>query len=209
MVKDLPNVYLVTHSRRHAKLSLESAIAAALDGGAKLVQCRDDSLSREELSDIVSKVLPWFDSSDARLLVHRYIEEAVMLGAHGVHVASEDLPRLPAIRKRVPDGFLIGYTAHTVRDGYSAAHMGADFVTLGPVFDPPHGEARHPVLGAQEAGRAVTEVPCPVFVAGGISSFKFKRLRACGVGRVALSSAVFDNSDVRRVVMEYREFWEA
>ena len=173
-----------------------------------MVQCRDDNLSRQELLHVASEMIGWFESAEAKLLLFGHAEEAAAMGAHGVHLGSEDLPRLPAIRKQAPKGFLIGYTAHTVRDGYSAAHMGADFVTLGPIFDPSRGNPRHPALGTQEAGRGVAEIPCPVFASGGITPFMFGRLRASGVRRVALSGSAFENDDVRRVVEEFLEFWE-
>ena len=103
-------------------------------------------------------------------------------GADGVHLTSTSIPA-GRVRSNVPDGFLIGVSAHTRAEVESARRGGADFAMLGPIFvtldkDEPLG-----LLELRDIASIVK--PFPVIGIGGIEQATSEEVIAAGAAGFA------------------------
>lgn len=100
-----------------------------------------------------------------RWVINGAPEQAVALGAHGVHLSSR---RLRALDVR-PLGreYWVGASCHDADELARAAAMGLDYAVLSPVQTTPHRPGVPP-LGWEQFQALVSGVPLPVFALGGV-----------------------------------------
>jgi thiamine-phosphate pyrophosphorylase len=99
---------------------------------------------------------------NVKSIVNSDIEAALKFGAHGVHLPSK---RLDDIRRVRELGLCAFASAHNADEAKFCQSMGADFITLSPVFASPNkGEP----LGLDKFCEMVSELNVKVFALGGI-----------------------------------------
>ena len=180
-------------------------IARALDAGVRLVQLREKALDRDVLEALAEQVLSLTVRYDAMLLINSVADIAVRIGAQGVHLPGDALPR--AVRDRVGPSFLIGYSTHTCTELDCAD--GADFVTYSPIFIP----GSKPGYDGVEAGlaglaNAVAHSRLPVYALGGITPSRAAKCRTTGCAGVAVMSGILAARDPAKAVREFLKAWE-
>ena len=170
--------------------------------GVHFIQIREKDLSDRELFELARRAVTLTAKTKCRILVNGRADVALAAGAHGVHLPSAGL-RIPDLRPWVPRGFLMGVSAHSLRDALRASAEGADYVLLGPVF-PTESKLRYgPPLGLSYLSRVCSRVPLPVLGLGGISEDRVDEVLATGAAGVAgitmfQEGAVSPKSKIRR-----------
>ena len=180
---------------------LEAVVAAALEGGVRLVQyrCKEGSQVRGGRIDDQQR---WLEARALRALCARHgalflindrIDLALAVDADGVHLGQGDLP--PAIARRLlgPDR-LIGRSTHQLEQLCQAVMDGCDYVGVGPVQATPTKPGRTPV-GLAYVQQAAAESPIPFFAIGGIDATNLAAVRAAGAERVAVVRAITEAPD--------------
>jgi thiamine-phosphate pyrophosphorylase len=110
-----------------------------------------------------------------------------------VHLGEHDLPVLAA-RRVVGSSRIVGRTAHTIEEARAAVHDAADYLGVGPCF--PSDTKSFDTFAPREFLAAVSRnVALPAFAIGGILPERIAELRAIGLTRVAVASAVTRSSD--------------
>ena len=163
-------------------------LEAALKGGVDLVQWRskesDDAGFRACRDVCMARGVPILVNDD------------VMLGvrgrAHGAHVGQDDMPHEVA-RKLLVNQWL-GVSTHNREQITAAVAAGADYVGFGPCY-PTATKGYDEGLPAEELEEAAFACPVPLFAIGGIDATNLLRLRAFGVRRIAVSSAILKAQD--------------
>jgi thiamine-phosphate pyrophosphorylase len=163
-------------------------LEAALKGGVDLVQWRskesDDAGFRACRDVCMARGVPILVNDD------------VMLGvrgrAHGAHVGQDDMPHEVA-RKLLVNQWL-GVSTHNRDQITAAVAAGADYVGFGPCY-PTATKGYDEGLPAEEIEEAAFACPVPLFAIGGIDATNLLRLRAFGVRRIAVSSAILKAQD--------------
>ena len=105
-----------------------ATIAGLVRGGVTMVQVRAKRMAPRDLLDLVKRVVA---AVQVPVIVNDRADIALMAGAAGVHLGSEDLP-VSAVRSFAPRDFIIGASVGSV-DELGTAH-GADYVGIGPAF---------------------------------------------------------------------------
>jgi thiamine-phosphate pyrophosphorylase len=90
---------------------------------------------------------------------------------------------------------LIGYSAHSADEAVQAQLCGADFVTLGPVYQTPSKVSYGEPLGLRELSEATRVVSIPVFALGGVKQTSVGEVVSAGARGVALISAIMAAAD--------------
>jgi len=167
--------------------------AAALDGGARVVQLRlKDAPSGEVLE--AARRLVALAAGRALVIVDDRADLAALAGADGVHVGDEDLPVAEARAVVGPD-LLVGRSTRTLADGQAALAAGADHVGFGPVF----ATATKAIAAAPRGLAMLREVaaglPAPVVAIGGIGPETVGEVAAAGAAAAAVIGAIFDGPD--------------
>ncbi len=198
--KEMLLLYAVTDRGFVGKQTLYEQIEDALRGGVTVLQLREKDLSEDEYVKEAVQVKKLCDKYGVALIINDSVDVALRSGADGVHVGIEDMA-VSDIRKRVPDGFIIGATAKTVEQARSAEADGADYLGVGAVFPSP--TKKNAIRITPEQLKNITDsVSVPAVAIGGITADNVDEIKDCGVDGVAVVSAIFGADDIESAAAE-------
>ena len=150
-------------------------ILQAAQAGVDLIQIREKDMPTRELMVLAQTALQHVSGTNSSILVNDRLDVALALGAAGVHLGTQSLPP-EAVRRCVPEDFLVGVSCHSVDDALGAEAAGADYVLLGPIFPTPSKLPFGTPLGLPTLRQAAARVKIPVLALGGVS---VERVKAC------------------------------
>jgi thiamine-phosphate pyrophosphorylase len=180
----------ITDSLRDGPRGLALRAAAAVAGGATMLQLRLKEESARSLVEIARTIQAM--APDVPLVINDRADVALAAGAAGVHVGVDDLS--PALLRRVvPPGFIIG--ASVGSDDEVARAAGADYVGIGPVFATGSKADAGAAIGPDRFGELARRCGLPAVAIGGITSEHVAPVLAAGAAGVAVISALFGASD--------------
>jgi thiamine-phosphate pyrophosphorylase len=185
---DIPRgLYVVTDRVLCGRSGIVASVAAALAGGAAIVQYRDKTgdLARRECE--AERLAQLSGESGALFIVNDDVDLALSCGADGVHLGREDTGIAEARSLLGPD---------------EAAAAGCDYVAFGSAYPSP--TKPDAVCAAISLYReAVSEIPLPVVAIGGITPENSPPLIAAGCHALAVISGVFGQDDPRAAAARY------
>jgi len=180
----------ITDSLRDGPRGLALRAAAAVFGGATMIQLRLKEESARSLVEVARSIQAMVP--DVPLVVNDRADVALASGAAGVHVGVDDLA--PALLRRVvPPGFIIG--ASVGSDDEVARAAGADYVGIGPVYGTGSKVDAGAAIGAARFAELARRCALPAVAIGGITSDRVAEVMAVGASGVAVISALFGASD--------------
>ena len=193
MRKTLSGLYAVTPGIADVAL-LTSQVAAALRGGARLVQYRNKTASEQLRHEQATRIARLCREADACFIVNDSIELAREVAADGVHLGVDD-DGVGAARALLGSGKLIGVSCYNqLGRAREAIAQGADYVAFGSFFPSPTKPGA--ATATRELLRAAKEFSRPIVAIGGITPANAGGLIEAGADAVAVVSAVFDAPDV-------------
>ncbi|MCS7013473.1 MAG: thiamine phosphate synthase [Chloroherpetonaceae bacterium] len=161
----------------------------AMRGGARLIQLRDKTLPTRELFAIAVALRTLTLAFGARLIINDRVDIALAADADGVHLGQTDLP-IPAARKILGEGKLIGGTASTLEEAVAVEKDGADYIGFGHIFPTTSKEKPSPPKGLEMLRQVVRAVRIPVIAIGGITAENAREVIKAGAAGIAVISAV-------------------
>lgn len=180
--------------------ALMDQIAAAIDGGAGIVQLREKHLDHDAFLKEAQRFVALCREKGVVSIINDAVDIAAAVGADGVHVGQSDLAAGRAREVLGPDK-LIGVSAHSVEEALAAQAAGADYLGVGAAFVTGTKADAAPI--SRDTIRAITEaVDIPVVAIGGISRDNITELADCGLDGVAVVSALFAQKDVKAAAKE-------
>ncbi len=184
---DLPCLCLVTDRRRAPAGGLADMVDAAVSGGAGMVQLREKDMPAGDLLALARR-LRQTTRGRALLIVNDRVDVAILCGADGVQLGENALD-VASCRALAGADMLIGRSVHSVEGAARAVCEGADFLTLGTIFDTPS----HPgaETGGTELVRSVADmVDAPIIAIGGIDASNIGKAIEAGADGAAVISAI-------------------
>ena len=189
-------LYVITDSALCMRTGVVSSVAAALEGGARLVQYRDKSDDHERRLREASELHRLCAAHNAFLIINDDIELAARAHAHGVHLGRDDA-RIERARETLGTNAIIGASCYDDLDaGRAAVDAGASYVAFGSVFPSrvKPDAVRAPLTLFADA-RDILGVPtCAI---GGIDATNIGAVARAGATMAAVISAVFGAPDIR------------
>ena len=180
--------------------ALMDQIAAAIDGGAGIVQLREKHLDHDAFLKEAQRFVALCREKGVVSIINDAVDIAAAVGADGVHVGQSDLAAGRAREVLGPDK-LIGVSAHSVEEALAAQAAGADYLGVGAAFVTGTKADAAPI--SRDTIRAITAaVDIPVVAIGGISRDNITELAGCGLDGVAVVSALFAQKDVKAAAKE-------
>jgi hydroxymethylpyrimidine kinase/phosphomethylpyrimidine kinase/thiamine-phosphate diphosphorylase len=195
-------VYLVAPARVRAG-RLADLIPRLVAAGVDVVQLRDRSLAPEALLDEARACAHAAATAGALFIVNDSPELARAAGADGVHLGQGD-GAVAAARALLGGERIVGRTTRGGEALERAAEEGADYASVGPVWETPTKPGREPI-GLRQVALAAREARIPWFVIGGIDARRALRVAALGARRVACVRAIADASDPAAAAARVRE----
>jgi len=177
--------------------ALVAKVAAAIEGGAAVVQYRNKRSSTHARRSQAHALAEACKERDALFIVNDDPKLARDIGADGVHVGADD-GDIAQARAIVGDARLVGVSCYDdFERARHAVSIGADYVAFGSFFasSVKPGACRAKVELLQR-GRALR---VPVVAIGGITSANAKMLIDAGASAVAVISDVFAHDDRAQV----------
>lgn len=186
---------------------LDGALADALAGGCRLFQYRDKAAWPGLQLSRAARFSRACRDAGALFLVNDRLDVALLSGADGCHLGQNDLP-LPAARRMVPPGFLLGTSVHNVPEAVRARKEGADYVGVGAVFPTrTKGDASKP-RGPRLVAEIAAAVDLPLVAISGITRGNVREVIRAGADAFAVISDLFSGPGVRERTEEFLRIWE-
>lgn len=207
MTRALPGnfpLYFVTDGALNAGRSKLEVIAAALRGGARLVQFRDKTLPDDAFEAEAREALALCRAHGATLIVNDHVEIAARIGADGVHLGQEDMDPVEARRILGPDA-IIGLSTHDESEVLAANDLPVSNINIGPMFPTNTKEHLH-ALGLDEVIRLSKLTRHPWTTMGGIKAHHLPELFAAGVKTASMVTEISLAEDVEGRVRELLKY---
>jgi thiamine-phosphate pyrophosphorylase len=182
--------------------------AAAVAGGARMIQLRDKRKGTAELVGLARRLLSVTRPAGELLIVNDRVDVAMAAGADGVHLGVADLSVRDARRLLGPLP-LIGFSPETDAQALEAAEAGADYLGVGPLFATSTKGDAGPPVGPLRVARLRARCGLPVIGIGGITAERVGDVLAAGASAVAVVSAVAAAPDMVAATRELVDIVEA
>lgn len=189
------NLYLITDRTRTESRPLLASVEEALKGGVRAVQLREKDLTTRPLLRLAYEMRELTLKYDARLFINDRVDIAIAIEADGVHLGQKSIP--PYAARRLSRNLIIGVSTHNLAEALKAEADGADFITLGPVFQTPSKKKFGEPLGLGIVQAAKSQMHIPVFAIGGIKIENAKEIMDSGVDGIAMISGILGVKDIR------------
>lgn len=201
-------LYAIADSHYLAVHAFVPAVAAALAGGARVIQLRAKRLDRATRKDIARDLVALCAEHNAPFLINDDVELAAAVSAAGVHLGRDDLD-IEAARQALGAQALIGVSCYNERErALRAAEMGADYVAFGRFFPSrTKPQAVPATLALLRAARA--ELALPIVAIGGITPENGGSLVAAGADALAVIEGVFNQPDIRAAAARYARLFSS
>jgi thiamine-phosphate pyrophosphorylase len=196
-------LYLITDRKLFGSSeAMLEAIEKALQGGLKAVQLREKDLGIRELLGLAYRLRALTARYGAKLFINDRVDIAFAVEADGVHLGGMSLP-VQAARKASDERLMIGVSTHSVQEVQQAEADGADFVTMGPIYETASKIQHGRPIGIHLLNEAARICMIPVFAIGGIKIGRVEEVLEQGASGAALISAILTAEDIQKTTEEF------
>lgn len=193
------SLYLVTDRPLCGGRELLDVTAAAVAGGATLVQLREKDADTRDFVALARALKELLDRFAVPLLINDRLDVALASGAAGVHVGQKDM-RVEDVRAILGTGAIVGLSVETPELARAALGLPIDYLGAGPVFATTTKKDAAPVLGLEGLAGVVAEASAaglPVVGIGAIGPGRAAQVVQAGAAGVAVVSALCAAPDPR------------
>ena len=196
-------LYVIVDGSAIGARSIQRIAAAAIRGGADVLQLRDKTGSNQEVVGAAKTLLALTRPAGIPLIINDRADIANEVGADGVHVGQDDLS-VEEARKLLGLDRLIGKSTHSLEQAEAADREGADYIGVGPIFATPT-KPDYPQVGLELIGRIANRVNLPAVCIGGIDLSNLEEVLHAGAERVAVVRAVCAAKDPESATRQLRQ----
>ncbi|MDD4906984.1 MAG: thiamine phosphate synthase [Methylobacter tundripaludum] len=183
-------LYAITQTENKSGDTVINEVAAAIKGGAVIVQYRDKNPA--DATFLARELVKICHQQGVPLLINDDIELAALVGADGVHLGRED-GAVTQARKQLGSDAIIGVSCYNfVEQAIAAQAQGATYAAFGRFFPSSSKPLAAPaqIETLRQAKRALT---IPIVAIGGILPDNGAQLLAAGADLLAVIGGVFDH----------------
>ncbi|YCH30267.1 thiamine phosphate synthase [Erwinia sp. D4-22] len=172
-------------------------ISRLLDVGVRTLQLRIKDRPAAEVEPTIQQAIVLGNACQARLFINDYWQLAIKHQAYGVHLGQEDLEVADseAIRRA---GLRLGISTHDDDEIDRALAVNPSYIALGHIFPTQTKLMPSSPQGLEQLKRHLARLEnIPTVAIGGISIERAPAVLACGVGSIAVVSAITQAADWR------------
>jgi thiamine-phosphate pyrophosphorylase len=188
------SLYLIAGPEAVGDRDLVEVVAAAVRGGASIVQLRDKTASDTAMIAQARALKAVLKPLGVPLIVNDRLEVALAAGADGLHLGQEDLAPARARAALGPDGIL-GVSAGDAEEAGTVDPALVDYVGVGPVYPTGSKADAGAAIGLEGLSAMRALLDLPMVAIGGIGEANAAEVMACGVEGVAVVSAICGAED--------------
>jgi thiamine-phosphate pyrophosphorylase len=194
-------VYVVTSGTLDPRRTHEQIAAAAIEGGATMVQLRAPELGEEELAALAPALVARSREAGVPLIVNDRVDVAVAAGADGAHVGQDD--ELGDARARLGRERLLGISVGVPDEARAAERAGADYLGVTVWATETKPDARP--IGLEGLREVAGATALPVVGIGGIDAGNAADVLDAGAAGIAVIGAVAAADDPVAAVRSLRD----
>jgi thiamine-phosphate pyrophosphorylase len=183
-------LYAITQTDHKSIDTVIGEVAAAIRGGAAVVQYRDKNPIDAVL--LAGELVKLCHRHGVPLIINDDVELAVQSGADGVHLGKED-GHVAAARKRLGPEAIIGISCYnSVERAVEAEREGATYVAFGRFF-PSSSKPLAAPAQIETLRQAKSALHIPIVAIGGILPGNGAPLLEAGADLLAVIGGIFDH----------------
>lgn len=196
-------LYAITQTDHKSPAQVLADVAAAIRGGAAVVQYRDKNPA--DAQALASDLLSLCHRHHVPLIINDHIGLALAVGADGVHLGKDD-GHVALARKQLGQDAIIGVSCYDSIDrAWAAQQEGADYVAFGRFF-PSSSKPLAASAHIQTLTAAKAQLAVPIVAIGGILPENGGALLAAGADFLAVIGGLFDD-EPEQAARAYRQLF--
>ena len=204
----LRGLYAIADTGLAAALSLDLQVAAAIQGGARVIQYRDKGEDQGRRMREAESLLSICRAHRVPLIVNDDLALAAAVGADGIHLGRDDVP-LPLARERLGASAIIGVSCYNQLERARRAESdGADYVAFGRFF-PSLTKPDAVAADADLLRMARARIRLPLVAIGGITPDNGSLLVRAGADMLAVIHGVFGQTDITTAAQRFSRLFES
>lgn len=176
--------------------------AAALRGGADVLQLREKDLSDRELIERARRLVSLCREHQALMIVNDRPDIAAAVGADGVHLGQDDMAIADA-RRILPPSAVIGVSTHIREQIARAAAACPDYIAVGPMFATETKPQEH-IAGPGLLAEARELTSIPLVAIGGVTEHNAARVVEATSCCICVCAAVAGSDDAESAARRLR-----
>ena len=201
-IERVRGLYVIVDPEATRGRDVVEVAAAALRGGASVIQLRDKLRDKGEALQAARAIKALCDEHDALFIMNDDADIAFLSEAHGLHVGQTDLPVGEARRVLSPEQ-IVGRSNNGVVEARESEAQGADYLAVGAVYSTTTmGKSGRTAVGAETIRAVKAAVSAPVVAIGGINADNIVEVARAGADCICVVSAVTYADDVERAAAE-------
>ncbi|MCX7837913.1 MAG: thiamine phosphate synthase [Anaerolineae bacterium] len=200
-------LYVLTDAKLARGRSHEEVVAAALRGGATLVQYREKNASTRQMIAEATRLRDLCRAYGVPLIVNDRVDIALAVDADGVHVGPDDMP-VALARKLMGRDKIVGASAGTIAEARAAIADGADYLGVGAIFATSSKADAGEPIGLDGLQQIVRVSTIPVVGIAGINATNAASVIRAGAVGIAVISAIVSADDIERATRELKTIVE-
>lgn len=182
-------LYAITQTANKSSDTIINEVAAAIKGGAAVVQYRDKNPA--DAPYLARELVKICHRHNVPLLINDDIELAALIGADGVHLGRED-GAISQARKLLGNDAIIGVSCYNfVEQAIAAQAQGATYAAFGRFF-PSSSKPLAAPARIETLRQAKLKLTIPIVAIGGILPENGGQLLAAGADLLAVIGGLFD-----------------
>lgn len=188
---------------------LSALVAAALDGGVRMIQYRNKLAPPPLKRAQAAEMLRLCRAQDALLIINDDLPLALELGADGVHLGRDDHGNdIAAVRAALGPDKILGISCYAdLARAEAAAQAGASYVAFGSLY-PSKTKPTAPPAPLALLGEA-RRFGLPVAAIGGITLDNAPQTVAAGADMLAVIGDLFDAMDISARARAFGKVFES
>ena len=175
-------------------------VQEAIAGGVRFVQLREKDLPTRQLLSLAYTLREVTLKVSARLLINDRLDLCLAVQADGIHLRANSLP-VRIVRKILGKTKWIGVSTHSLQEAQRAQQEGADFITLGPIYETSSKAEYGPPLGLDALKTIRKQIRIPILALGGIQRERIHEVLEAGADGIALISAILMAQEPRQTAI--------
>ena len=209
MTRTLPvGLYAITDTHLIPAGELIDRVAAAIRGGAAVIQYRDKSSDHNDRQQQAAALALLCREHAIPLIINDDVALAAAVGASGVHLGKSD-DSVQVARAALGANAIIGVSCYNALErAVEAVSEGADYVAFGRFF-PSQSKPDAIAAGPELLARARQCLRVPVVAIGGITPENGQPLIKAGAHMLAAIHGVFGPVDTEAAARRYAELFTA
>ncbi|HYA38942.1 MAG TPA: thiamine phosphate synthase [Candidatus Methylomirabilis sp.] len=203
----LTGLYAIADTHYLDDVRIATAVAEAIEGGARIIQYRDKShevaarLAQARILAVLCR------KHGVLFIVNDDVELAKQAGADGVHLGQEDAT-VAGARAQLGPRAIIGVSCYNeLQRAINAEAAGADYVAFGRFF-PSRTKPKAVQASLALLREARKKLHVPIVAIGGISPENGAALIAAGADALAVIEGVFGQAHVRAAAESYARMFD-